>query len=523
MFPKALLGCIPCIVLFGVVFAGSATASGDLLLDHEVVLDEEGRLLPWTSLHAIIVESMNFVVHCPTHPTRFGADPWYLITSKLNEDGTFRRNQNNQGSNAYYAVETLARYYAYTGDRQAFNGVRLLVDRVLHYHTPGDWAWPNVPRTQDDTPDGEYTDEWSGVDKMCMVGLAYIRLFKLTGESRYLDAARALAQTVAAHVADGDAERSPLPFRVNLRTGAVLDPYTASMIFPVRFFDALTELGYTAGGRYPAVRDALLDWIVRYPLVNHRWSGYYEDVQPNHENLNQHIPVETARYILRHPERVPRHLEHVAALLTWVLHRFGQTQRYGAPSIREQDVCFKEMSSHTARYASVLARWAAETDDTARQAEARAALALATYSACSKYSRDGRAVNYVGIGYVNPWFSDSYFDYLPHLLDGMAALPELAPADANHILGSDGTVVAVTYGPKRIEYRTFEPTGSETLRITFTPRVLANGQDLDPSRWRFGAVHGAPGALRIHRDGETQIVLEAIHGRRDAAEAEAER
>ena len=29
------------------------------------------------------------------------------------------------------------------------------------------------------------------------------------------------------------------------------------------------------------------------------------------------------------------------------------------------------------------------------------------------------------LGYLDPWFSDSYFDYLPHLLSGMADLPEM--------------------------------------------------------------------------------------------------
>ena len=63
---------------------------------------------------------------------------------------------------------------------------------------------------------------------------------------------------------------------------------------------------------------------------------------------------------------------------------------------------------------------------------------MSTYSAYSKYSKDDVAVNYVGIGYVNPWFVDSYFDYVvTHFLEGMAELPEMAPADADHIIGSD--------------------------------------------------------------------------------------
>ena len=28
----------------------------------------------------------------------------------------------------------------------------------MRYQTPKDWAWPEVPRTLDDSPDGHYTD-----------------------------------------------------------------------------------------------------------------------------------------------------------------------------------------------------------------------------------------------------------------------------------------------------------------------------------------------------------------------------
>jgi len=91
-------------------------ASADKLRDHEVVLDQDGRLQPWTSYDNVLKWSMNFIKRCPTVPTKFGDDPWYLVTSKLSAQGEFMRNQNCQASHAYWAMETLARYYAYTGD-----------------------------------------------------------------------------------------------------------------------------------------------------------------------------------------------------------------------------------------------------------------------------------------------------------------------------------------------------------------------------------------------------------------------
>jgi hypothetical protein len=341
---------------------------------------------------------------------------------------------------------------------------------------------------------------------MAMVGYAYVRFSKLTGEKKYLDAARGIAETLAAHVRDGDDAHSPLPFRVNLRTGEILDAYTANMVAPVILFDALIEMKV---GEYAATRDKLWRWVLEYPVKNNRWSGYYEDVKHNPENVNQQLPLETARYMMRHPDRAPDFKQQVPTLIAWVRGRFGQTQRFGATSIREQDCCFKEMSSHTARYASVVAQWYAVSLNAADREEARAAFALTTYSTFNKYSKDDRAMNYVGVGYVTPWFSDSYFDFLPHIQDGMAQLPEMAPADADHMLGSTATVTKITYGPKRIEYQTDEPAGDEILRITFTPSVLADGKPLDPATWQFGEYHGAPNVLRIARSNTAHITIEA--------------
>lgn len=410
-------------------------SNAEMLLDHEVVLDNDGRLQPCIPYTKILSGSMAYIKNCPTVKTRHGQDPWFLVTSKLNPDFTFRRNQNNQGSNAYYAVETLRRYLELTGDKEAIVPVRMLLDRVSHYHTPDNWAWPNVPRTQDDSPDGHYTDQWSEVDKMCMVGIAYLRFYDITNETRYRDVACGIARTVSARVGEGSKEKSPLPFRVNMKTGGILDPYTSSMIFPVIFFSELAKQNPATREFYEEIAASLLDWILDYPVKNNHWSGYYEDVQTNHDNLNQHVPLETARYMIEHFDDNPEeYLKHIPRLIDWVREHFGQTKQYGATSIREQDGCFYEMSSHTARYASVVAGWWALCeargllDSQQREVlkeEARASLALCTYSTWSRYSTETESLNYVGIGYQDPWFSDSYFDFLPHLMDAARLLGNL--------------------------------------------------------------------------------------------------
>ncbi|NUN97999.1 MAG: hypothetical protein HUU16_17685 [Candidatus Omnitrophica bacterium] len=485
-------------------------------MDHEVVLDAGGRLMAWTTYERILVGSMNYIENCATEQTVHGQDPWFLITSKLNEDGSFRRNQNNQASNAYYAVETLRRYYPYTGDGLAQAPIRLLLDRVLEYRTPADWKWPDVPRTQDNSPDGVYDDETSEVDKICMVGIACLRFARMTGEEKYVEAAKRIAETVLAHVDTGDEERSPLPFRVNLKSGEVLDSYTAGMVFCSIFFDEVAALGGPQRDRCLAARDTLWEWVLRYPISNQRWSGYYEDVRNNRDNLNQQIPLETARRMLERFDDRSEYAQHIPALIEWVRNRFGRTKRRGATSIREQDGCFEEMSSHTARYASVVAGWWALCEqrgllDPERRAalyeEARSSFALCTYSTWSKHSIGDRALNYVGLGYIDPWFSDSYFDFLPHLLDGLAFLPSLNAPGQVRLLRSTDTMRQVEYKDGGMTYETVSDTGEEWLLCPFSPRLESGGVEVPKDRWIHGPWLGAEKILRLRRAGERSVTL----------------
>lgn len=498
------------LVMLVLTFSNSVPAA-EKILDHEVVLDAQGRLQPWTSYDNIIHWSLNFIKECPTRQTKFGQDPWYLITGKFMVNGEMFEKitkQNNPGHNAYWSLETARKYYAYCGDKDVFRPVRLLIDRLMYYHTPADWAWPGLPRTQDNTPDGEYTDESSEPDKICLVALAYLNFFKFTGEEHYLHAAKKIAKTISEHVQAGDAEHSPVPFRVDLQNGQVLDDYSADMIALVKFFDEISPYcTEQEKALYQEKRDMLWRWILTYPMVSNHWSGYYEDVVSNHLNCNQQIPMETARYILQHPEIDPDYRRHVPALLDWVENRFGQTRHYGAISIKEQDSCFMEMSSHTARFASIAAMWYGFSQDDAYREKARASFALATYSAYNKYSKDDKAINYVGIGYDQPWFCDSYWDYVSHFFDGMAEMPEMLPENQDHLFYSSSLITAIQYAPALIQYQAFDPDGYEMLKLTFEPLVLADGKELDRSRWSFGDYRGTKNVLQITRNGIKHIEI----------------
>jgi hypothetical protein len=217
-------------------------------------------------------------------------------------------------------------------------------------------------------------------------------------------------------------------------------------------------------------------------------------------NREQYTPGELARYLLFHPERDPQWHDDVPALLDWIRKTLGDTNPkwHGATGIREQYLWRQLSGSHTARYASLRALWSAAGGGEDSRIEALRSFALASYMA-----RDD------GIVIFSPcddsvWFTDGYFDFVPHFLDGMAALPEMAPADQDHLLSSTSVITDITYTPGRIAYRTYHAEGAEILRLTFTPgSVTGDGGELPHS---FDPVLGV---LRLTRRNAREVVISA--------------
>ncbi len=143
----------------------------------------------------------------------------------------------------------------------------------------------------------------------------------------------------------------------------------------------------------------------------------------------------------------------------------------GAEVLSEQVNDMDKMSSHTARYASVRALWHEVTGDQDSKERAFRSFNWATYS-----SREHGLVKTSvdeGTGY---WFSDGYGDYMRHFQRGMAAVPEWAPADEDHLLGSTSVVRSIRYGEREITYITFDRRSREVLRLRREPAAVRAGK-----------------------------------------------
>ncbi len=439
-------------------------------------------------------------------------------------------------------------YHAYSGDRVVLERAREMLDHMIaRGSTEASDAWASVPyacanagqavyRGADDriycyqenhTPCGR----GDGVgflepDKIGELGYAYLLFYEVTLEKKYLRAALRCADALAKHVRPGDESHSPWPFRVDARTGTrIREEYTANTIGPIRLLDELLrlELGHTK--EYRRARRLAWDWLMTYPVRNHVWTQYFEDVliYPDYRtNLNQYSPLETARYLLLHPELDRAGQARAKEILDWVTAFFAadsvtmggipeKGQQWGAEVLSEQVNDMDKMSSHTARYASVRALWHEVTGDQDSKERAFRSFNWATYS-----SRENGLVKTSldeGTGY---WFSDGYGDYMRHFQRGMASVPEWAPADEDHLLGSTSVVRSIRYGEHEIAYVTFDRQSREVLRLRRQPVGVWAGtvalpriENLHSGRQGFSVEPVSQGGfvVRIEHQRATEIAI----------------
>jgi hypothetical protein len=522
------------LLVFPVVSGAAETFNG-----HEVVLDGSGNLLPWfkpqdQAYDRVMRLAWDYLLNVvPVESSGLRTYYSYCCIDTDSLKGTAWPH-NPAGMYAMLADSATA-YYAYSGDRRVVELVSGLLDyEITHGTTPRNWLWGGVPYASSDHGATEYRGAFEfqydktllgrgdgyGVvepDKAGELGIGYLKFFKLTGNPLYRSAAVACANALSRNIRAGSAESSPWPFRVYAETGFVREDYTPNVWAAIRLFDELIRLGMGDTGAYTKARDQAWDWLLRYPLQNNVWSNYFEDVpiQADLKNLNQYSPMETARYLMDHPERDAEWRKHVAGLIDFVERTFAvdypaggannQGKQWGANAISEQIHYMPKMGSHTSRYASVVARWAELTGDTAAKDKAFRSFNWATYMCRS----NGAVNDQPSVAHAGIWFSDGYGDYIRHFMAGLGAMPEWAPTGQNHILGSSSIVTHVVYGSDRVAYTTFDGDSTETLKLALEPghvtaqnETLAHRNDVNSPGWTFDpAVH----VLRIRHSQATHI------------------
>jgi hypothetical protein len=145
----------------------------------------------------------------------------YLINAVF--DDTTLQGANWQGNPASLFgqfVDSLVAWYPYSGDKEAVQVVRSMLDyQLAHGTTPVDWDWASVPFATncDDDPDYGHClqdtprEFYGGIetDKLGELGIGYALFYEMTGDLKYLDAAIHCAEALAKHIRPGDDEHTP--------------------------------------------------------------------------------------------------------------------------------------------------------------------------------------------------------------------------------------------------------------------------------------------------------------------------
>jgi hypothetical protein len=378
----------------------------------------------------------------------------------------------------------------------ALKNMKFIADYYLaHALSPANAEWADIPYPYNTLVysgiyDGDMIigKQYTQPDKAGSFGIELLHLYKMTTGERYpnvtddeyLNAAIKIANTLAKHTKDGDENNSPLPFKVNAISGEVgklknnngsgndagSSSYTTNWSGTLELFLELRQMNLGDVQLYKQAFDKIIKWIKKYSLQNNKWGPFFEDV-PGWSDT-QINAVTFAQFIMNHREYFPGWQKNVKNIFDWVYQKLGNKtwQKYGVTVVNEQTAYTVPGNSHTSREASAELQYATLSGDTMRVTNAIRQLNWATYmvdiDGKNRYPQDEN------------WLTDGYGDYVRHFLRAMAAMPELAPSDENHLLLSTSVIQNIEYG-ETIHYNTWSTEGTEVLRLTKKPSdVLFN-------------------------------------------------
>ena len=148
----------------------------------------------------------------------------------------------------------IERLYPYTGDERTLVFLLPFVDYEMeHGLTPEGYAWSQVPYASANPGASRYSG-WTNLGEDYVEphvvgedGYGYLKLYEMTGDTKYLRAAIRCAEALVKNYTPGDEKKSPWPVRCYARDGKApggpMGPYSANVIEPIMLFVELISLG----------------------------------------------------------------------------------------------------------------------------------------------------------------------------------------------------------------------------------------------------------------------------------------
>ena len=334
----------------GVLWIGSSVAAAtrqEKCYAHATVEDQQGVIAPWYGgqngqVDLRVRVSAEFLKRYPWvgSDQSVVAGPHWVFNPRVDlaDDGTIHvlpaspEMNGNLGQRFKYITESLPRDYRYSGDPVVFGYLRIAADYLLEYYqTPADHAWPRFPLSVPlhGTPYGPAAaGGYIQLDLAAGIGLGMIRVHQLTGDPKYLDAARHWGEVLAEKcdrrpgVRPWDRYANPQDVAWGAQpNGNVLTGGVANIMI---FLDELIRLGYP--GRENSMvtaRDAgrayLRDTLLPAWQQNDTWGRHYWDWEHPVQGI---LPTGwVVQYLMDHPDVFPEWRVDVRNLLGLYLNR----------------------------------------------------------------------------------------------------------------------------------------------------------------------------------------------------------
>jgi len=535
---------IACLMLVLICQVCSAATTQPHYYGHDTVEDQYGVIAPWyTELNGqcdfrvrIAAETLKrypwtTLAKAVTEVPEYVFNPGWTITA----DGTITPSgmglgDGDLGCRAWVVLYSLVNYHRYSGDPAAIAHMTYTADVLLDYClTPADHPWPGflISAPFAGVSYGQANPHgYIQLDFTANCGIGLIEAYRLTGTTRYLDAAKHWADLLAQkrNTTPGAdpwgryANPEDVPWCTNNKiTGGV-----ASFVL---LFDELIRLGYTGtNNEIVEARDAALAYIRDRLLpawtVDETWGRNYNDW----DNPVQGGDVSDAvsRVMMAHKDYFPNWRTDVRNILSLFLNHTSVYTSAGA-DVYSGSWAYPESSSCCGRslwYATLeigasFAHYGVEADSDWGRELGRRQEIHSTYdiheSGVTEDNIDGGCIVNGG------WFKIAVPEALWSVTRAMSWLPEELGANReNHIMRTSGTVTSVVYRKGRISYSTFDaPANSiDVLRLAFTPTgITADGNsltaraDLSANGFTLKTLPNGDCIVGVRHDGSTSIVV----------------
>src|ERR1700722_7398291 len=473
----------------------------EMLIYHNIKTDKSGNIVPWydddpgKSFNHVINFVWNF---WDTMRHDMNGLPYYMNHQVWNPD--FNDPRGIGGDHFSMALSSWPLYFPYRGNDRVKASMKFLAD---YYPTRSlsraDAKWPNLPFPYNSyIYSGIYNgDMTAGVeilqpDKAGSFGLELVHLYKIVEKTLYLDAAVKIANTLAAHIKDGNINYSPLPFKVNPYTDTIgllsyqkptgtwkdTAGYTSNWAPTMQLFLDLIDLKKGNTAAYQSGFDKLLSWMKNFAMKENKWGPFFEDV--NEWSETQINAMTFARFIMEHRQYFSEWKNDVQKIISWTHKNFANNEwkKYGVTVTNEQTVYPTPANSHSSRQAADELFYVSLSGDASMYQNAVRELSWATYmvnfNGCNRFPTD------------EPWLTDGYGDYIRHYLRAMDAFPILTPPDEDHIISSTSVIQQADYAGDlkkfiylnfdgidsnkvNLFYRTFDAAGTERIKLKKKP------------------------------------------------------